>query len=629
MRGIMIVLLLASGVGPATAAELAAVGVLGNSGVAGHSLVRTAPYAPSRSLVGSAARTGNATGVAVDRDLTLWISGGDRLNRLALNGQLIESVPLAPAGSRIDSRTFVVHRGALYFLGRLPKGERALFRLPWAGPPAAAQVVAGARLPASRADHPPLLVDRPLRDSLGLVYEPDDTPGQTRIDLLDPDRGAWSTFATLPCDNPAGATVREDGIVFVGGRFPELTSKSAGHNTVSAIAALDPTGRMLRGFPVPSTFKGASPVQYRGDLSYADGALWELAWYGTIARRDRNAQPAPGNLSLGGPRYDLDYPSQLVNIAPGLVAITSAAPDSLHLARTGGSQPLEFVRRLGCLPDAASVGLSPNGWVVVGTPRGVRWWRWDDAPDSPTRGSSQLRLVTPGVFDGDRYFALARAGGLERPIPCVLEPDAAPVIGLWDRKQVPLDRQAVPMAEPVSLSVAPASAGTSDALAVDASQRQLWQTRFNWRAFRTGTPEWQAVRVEPPLTAPTDAVPLADGRALVADGSAVRLLARDRAGFRQEWSFHRWGPGPEEHFGPRLRLAVVGSVLLVSDTTRHRVVAIDWTTRQVLTQFGATDQPGRDLDCLDSPTLIAASGHRAVVFDSGNQRIVKLELSLR
>ena len=42
--------------------------------------------------------------------------------------------------------------------------------------------------------------------------------------------------------------------------------------------------------------------------------------------------------------------------------------------------------------------------------------------------------------------------------------------------------------------------------------------------------------------------------------------------------------------------------------------------------FGTTDQGGDDLTHLSSPKTIAANGLRAVFHDSGNQRLIKLEI---
>jgi hypothetical protein len=48
-----------------------------------------------------------------------------------------------------------------------------------------------------------------------------------------------------------------------------------------------------------------------------------------------------------------------------------------------------------------------------------------------------------------------------------------------------------------------------------------------------------------------------------------------------------------------------------------------------LGSFGTADSPGDDLTHVNTPTTLAACGDRAVVYDSGNQRLVKLRLEKR
>ncbi|MDQ3816009.1 MAG: hypothetical protein M3347_19035 [Armatimonadota bacterium] len=71
-----------------------------------------------------------------------------------------------------------------------------------------------------------------------------------------------------------------------------------------------------------------------------------------------------------------------------------------------------------------------------------------------------------------------------------------------------------------------------------------------------------------------------------------------------------------------------GRVNLSSDTARHRVLWLDWTTRQLLAQFGETDRASDDATHLSAPGEVAVQGTRAGVADSGNQRVMKLELKL-
>ncbi len=70
-----------------------------------------------------------------------------------------------------------------------------------------------------------------------------------------------------------------------------------------------------------------------------------------------------------------------------------------------------------------------------------------------------------------------------------------------------------------------------------------------------------------------------------------------------------------------------GDHLWVADTTRHRVLCFSLASGAVLAQFGEMDKAGSDLAHVDSPEVLAGRGRRAVVFDRGNQRLVKLILT--
>src|SRR5438105_1262426 len=109
-------LLLFAFASPLFATEIQCVGVLGNSGEAGPRLIRT--------------HGTGSTGVALDPSYTLWLSGGDCINRVSLDGHLIERFPveLSP-GYQIWSRNFMVLKETLYFT--CFKGEECqLFAVP-------------------------------------------------------------------------------------------------------------------------------------------------------------------------------------------------------------------------------------------------------------------------------------------------------------------------------------------------------------------------------------------------------------------------------------------------------------------------------------------------------------------
>ena len=76
----------------------------------------------------------------------------------------------------------------------------------------------------------------------------------------------------------------------------------------------------------------------------------------------------------------------------------------------------------------------------------------------------------------------------------------------------------------------------------------------------------------------------------------------------------------------RVFIAADEGRLWAADAERHRVVCFNLGTGKPLAVFGICDKAGADLASLDRPQAIAARGRRAVVYDSGNQRLVKLAL---
>ena len=121
-----------------------------------------------------------------------------------------------------------------------------------------------------------------------------------------------------------------------------------------------------------------------------------------------------------------------------------------------------------------------------------------------------------------------------------------------------------------------------------------------------------------------------DERTLLAaiDGQVVEL---QRAGgdWQETRRWNSWGTSTAERFGASIVVACDGGRLLIADTERQRVMWFAGAGGKPLAQFGRSDAPGSDLQSLSAPGLIALCGERAVVFDSGNQRLVKLALSAR
>ena len=116
---------------------------------------------------------------------------------------------------------------------------------------------------------------------------------------------------------------------------------------------------------------------------------------------------------------------------------------------------------------------------------------------------------------------------------------------------------------------------------------------------------------------------------LAAGDGFVIQFARDGQNWKEQRRWNSFGPDNADKFGPAIFLAADAGRLWVSDTSRSRVLCFDQATGKLRGTFGATDSPGDDLAHVNSPTVLAARGDRAVVYDSGNQRLVKLRLDRR
>jgi len=597
---------------PAQAASIQPVGVIGNSGAAGDRLLKT----------GAFTRGACSSGAAVADDMTIWVSGGDSINRIGPDGGLLERFPLEPAAARVNSATFAVLDNRLYFFCNVPPRGARLFELP---------MESGRTAKAIECDLPPAqryaLAAQPLDGKLVLAAG----VGDNRIAVLGvrPARNgpaAVERLFELPGTDPQGVAVdAANRVLYIGARFGSYM-----------ITAVRPDGSpAYDGFPIPCMKTPAIPTQFRGLVSLAGGALWDTAWYGFVARFNLRGANAPGRVTEWS--HELDYPTQVVELQADhprydALVFTSPTPDEFYYAWWDKTaRQLLLRRRFGCLPTITNLGISHEGHVTVGMERSQLWWKWDDGPDTPPRKADIHIAITPGFFAGDRMFAICAQYELNRnsPLcPTIFEAKRG------SRNEARRITYGTPMKEPVGLSVK-LTPGKNEAelFVTDAETRSVWRTDFYLPALRPNDAKWRTVAVNgTQLNGPTDIAALTDGRLILADAGPagkpgrILMLEPDGDAYRVAWAFDQWGDRPGDRFGSRLRMAVDGHNALVSDTDRHRVVWMDWTTRTVLGYFGTTDTAGNDAMHLDRPSLVSVAGERAVVADTGNQRVMKLKL---
>lgn len=333
-----------------------------------------------------------------------------------------------------------------------------------------------------------------------------------------------------------------------------------------------------------------------------DGDWFGHAWHGTIRRFDVGLEPAPG-VVLGGASGSfighLDQNCEVMNgrglakLRDGLFAV-SGMNAIVHLLHWSPQRrQFDVVRRLGCVPSCRGLGLDRRGnvWWYAGS------WQWTDAPDAPLRyqvnapdgeGVGQIcmtdddRMVTVGWMWGKPAFYHGALTGEIR----------------GDR----LENGVALAKEPVGCALF-----KDTLLVVDAAGRG--------HAYRSnGEFRGDLGEVELKLTSPGKvwtSLAVKDAGTLLAavDGQVVELR-REGAGWLES---RRW----PTRFGTAIWLTADSGRLWVSDTQHNRVVVLPLAGGEPVAEY-ATD--------LDGPTVVAARGERAVVYDSGQQRLVKLRL---
>ncbi|MCC6580358.1 MAG: hypothetical protein IT440_07935 [Phycisphaeraceae bacterium] len=599
----------------APAEQLVPIGVLGNSGQSGPTLLRVDPDTFGK----------GCSGVAADRDDTLWFGAGGNIHRASLNGSLIETIPLEPAGSWVESENLVFLGDSLYFMGRLPNQQRAMFAHAPGEPHATVKL---ANLPLYR------LASLPLD---GWLYAVATGDGVLQVDRWKPGEDKWEHAMAVPGDAACGIAVNPvQSRIYVGGRlFPD--SQSAASNPFLGVTALTPQGQKVSDafpFVCADLTKSMVPVRYSGRLFWAGGALWDATWHGFTTRLSPEGDPDPGTLEQW--RHEWVLVNQITDLGDGtnkltgVLACAGQAKGTIYLGHwLSTTKRVDWFRRIGCLPTITSLWLTSEGEVTVGSQTCQLWWRFEDAADALPRKAELHSAITPLTRRGDMGLSLSAEGGPGKP--------TTPIANTWkDMARHEATRLAddTPLKSPVGLTVKdPTADGTGWLYVSDADTRRIWRTKI-WRPGLTLDNErWKTLDfvdagLEAQFQTATDLAWLPGDNLLVAAEKQIVCLRPTDDGYALAWRLHQWGTDDQSRFGTRLRMCLDAGRLLVADTDRHRVLLFDLATRGLIAQFGQTDQPGDDLWHLNQPTLVSLAGDRAVVADAGNQRVMKLVIML-
>lgn len=563
-----------SGMTPAEPAHLRCEGVLGNSGEQGGTLVR---FSPSRSR-----DQRDGLGIVCDRFGTLWDRGGlDQLNRYALDGRLLESVKLpSKQATHLDASCLVGDNTLLLLL------KEDLWRLDVAAPaPEPEKCAVRIRAMARTAFGGRVLVLLSGEKPQVALY----SPSSDTTEIL-----PWPPVSEgLP-----GVAVDPEGVPLVIDRKTTNVYAFTGEKWQER-------GRFAEG--VPQT---------------VDGCYWTGQWHGTVKRFNAAFEPDPG-VVLGGAsgsfighlegNYELSAPTAIASVGSAMYALGGMGGVA-HLAKWNiSTRRLELVRRIGALHDI-------RGHLAIDAAGRVRlpfgFWQWSDGPASPVGLSTGLAgNGQVAVFENGAFFSSAFVYGTT--------PAAA--WGSFDAEAKSTSGQYMKEAE------FPGNVRGCVALRREKGMRtlrlmadlKLLETRHDSTGKPVADVASGKLQVAAAITNATSLASLSDGRVLVAaDGFIIEIARVENSGDWKERQ--RWKSIGDLQLGGDVTLTADGKQVWISDTENHRVLCAEESLTTTLAAFGG--ERGDDLSHCDRPTTLAASGARAVVYDAGNQRLLKLEL---
>lgn len=355
-------------------------------------------------------------------------------------------------------------------------------------------------------------------------------------------------------------------------------------------------GRLLQGFP-----KG-----FTGERPQKIGRHWfSHSWHGTINRMNEAFEPEPG-VVLGGASgsfigympmsNDLSNGRGMVSLGDGLYAVSGNGGVIQFVKWNEAESRLDVVRRIGALASLNALALDAAG--NIWTPRGS--WRWTDAHETPhTLGDLEPSLCAqPVVLDGRtmcllkkhyNYVQLARGPLIDAEGLSHFETP-----GIRD------------FTVPESI--------TGAAVFHDGRGLRMIVLDRGGKGFEIKiTSEGQLTAQPEPVTLPglKDCTSLAwfGGRLIAADSGSV--IAFERTG-DHEWKESSRVAEP----GGEVFVHSDGKRLIMSDPAKGAVHLFDTLTTKLASYEG-----------LQTPKHVAVSGNRAVVYEAGAQRLVKLELT--
>ncbi|YCM46609.1 hypothetical protein V2O64_11320 [Verrucomicrobiaceae bacterium 227] len=353
-------------------------------------------------------------------------------------------------------------------------------------------------------------------------------------------------------------------------------------------------GKALAGFP-----KG-----FRGERPQKIGSHWfSHAGHGTINRIDSDFQPDPG-VVLGGASgsfigflpasADLDKGCGMAQLREGLFAVSGMGGVVQLLTWNGDERRMELARRIGALNDIPGVALDETGniWTTRGS------WRWQDGCEVPlTVGDKEAEISAQATILNGKTLCVLKTHYRDARL-C-----AGPLIDEsgWSH----LNWKTL---ENFTLS----DSVTGSAAINQEGKWSLVVVERNGKAYKFGiTATGQMTSGPSEITLPglKNCTSLAwfDGMLMAADSGNILAFGPSEG---KEWE----AVGKWARFGGEIHIASDGSRLVVSERDSGTVHLLKGK-RDNLSKYSG----------LHSPTHVAISGDRIVVFEKGRQQLVKLE----
>ncbi|MCM8541945.1 MAG: hypothetical protein NE328_16875, partial [Lentisphaeraceae bacterium] len=372
-------------------------------------------------------------------------------------------------------------------------------------------------------------------------------------------------------------------------------------------------------------------------LQWDDGMFF-FGGNGHLSALDMNLNPAPGTvlgmqgttvIGIGGDwRHELGSARGIVRIRNGSYAVGGLWGQPFFAEWPDQTRSMNLLSWFTGLPECSALNLDADGNIYVDR----LMYKWSATPDSfPSLNEGGMSIVSSIVRAAPRLLLRQDywGHGNSWALPLYSGTHMQTVDFLGDDK-MPKDwgaRAQTRNGKPGGFSTAVYPNGDGFALIslADVNGGLMMDLYSDGRFRAVGKPT--AFRTTKPGKKLTSLAMRDDKTLLAAIDGYVIELTRSGDDWQEKRRWNSWGNSADEHFGANIRIACDQGRLLISDSDRQRVLLFPAAGGKPLAQFGQTDTVGSGLQSLDGPSMIALCGDRAIVHDSGNQRLIKLSLA--